>query len=371
MRTLAVVVGAQFGSEAKGHVTQRLTERALMMGGVVQVVRVAGPNAGHTGYDRTGRAWALRQVPVAAVVDGAVVLGIAAGSEIDPDVLIDEIESLKDAGLLAGKTLWVHAEATLIDNEHKEVEAGGLALGAGGRRLLNEDEAEGDDLVKKIGSTGKGIGAARADRLLRGAKRLIDEPGLVKALQDLDVLVTPMTGTANVATHTIVEGTQGYGLGLHAGFYPQCTSSDCRASDFMAMAGVHAWEFDEVEVWAVARVYPIRVAGNSGPLKGETSWEELNLPEERTTVTKKVRRVGAEDWDLVAGAVIANGGSPVVRVALTMLDQKFPDLRDRQISNGLDPSLAENVTDYLSAVQSAINAPIKMITTGPNTATWM
>jgi adenylosuccinate synthase len=315
---------------------------------------VAGPNAGHTGYDAKGNSWALRQVPVGAVVDGALVLGIAAGSEVDPDVLIDEVTRLKAAGLLKGKTLWVHGEATLIEPTHHE-----------------QESPEGADLHKRIGSTGKGIGAARAARIWRQAKRVIDEPGFVKALEDLGVLVTSSIGVAATAQTTIIEGTQGYGLGLHMGHYPQCTSSDCRAIDFMAMAGVNPWEFDETEVWAVARVYPIRVAGNSGPLKDETSWEALGLPEERTTVTKKVRRVGGEDWNLVRAAVYANGNHPVVRVALTMLDQKFPEMRDRGVNGPLEQDLAERVTAYLTDVQKQIGAEIKMVTTGPNTASWM
>lgn len=361
MKKLQVVVGAQYGSEAKGHVTQRLAEKALMNGGVVQVVRVAGPNAGHTGYDATGKSWALRQVPVASVVDGALVLGIAAGSEIDPDVLIDEIEALNEAGLMQNKTLWIHGEATLISEFHKEQETSTSNAGE-----------ENQNLVARIGSTGKGIGAARADRLMRGAKRLIDEPGLIKALEDLGAIVTLPMGISDIGRTTIIEGTQGFGLGLHAGHYPQCTSSDCRAVDFMAMAGVHSWEFDEVEVWAVARVYPIRVAGNSGPLRDETSWEELGLPEERTTVTKKVRRVGGEDWGLVRAAVIANGGAPVVRVALTMLDQKFPEMRDRSVYSLIeDQEVADNMTAFFDEVQRTVGAEIKMVTTGPNTATWI
>lgn len=358
MRTLEVVVGAQFGSEAKGHVVQRLTERAVDDGRSVQVVRVAGPNAGHTGYDRTGRAWALRQVPVAAVVDGPLLLGIVAGSEIDMPVLLDEVSKLNDAGLMKGKTLWVSGEATLITDDYKNYEA----------EL---------SLVKEIGSTGKGIGGARSARIMRKADRLIDDVDAVASLQSLGVIVAP-SGVGPIDAypsdqHLIIEGTQGYGLGLHAGFYPQCTSSDCRAADFMAMAGVHAWQFSKVDVWAVARVFPIRVAGNSGPLKGETTWEELGLPEERTTVTKKVRRVGREDWDLVREAVRANGGAPTVKVALTMLDQKFPGVRDRtceDMAYSAPEVLGGDVGGYIADIERQVGAKVAMITTGPNTGSF-
>jgi adenylosuccinate synthase len=370
MKSLEVVVGGQYGSEAKGHVTQRLTERALTRECPVHVVRVAGPNAGHTGYDKDGQPWALRQVPIGVVVpDDRIVLGIAAGSEIDPPVLLDELDRLRDAGVLGKKTVWVHASATVI---------------------TERDKIEEKKLIDKIGSTGKGIGAARARRLMRKADTVGTSDKLCADLSDRNVQVFDShTRVANIisgvdSTHTIIEGTQGYGLGLHGPHYPKCTSSDCRAGDFMAMAGVHAWEFDDVKVWVVARMYPIRVAGDSGPMKRETTWEELGLDEEKTTVTKKVRRVGAPDWELVRQAVAANGGSPTVRVALTMVDQMFPPLKNLNwgtFPEGEDPEFDEDRTKfdlayedammYVLGIESRVGAKIGMITTGPNKATFV
>ena len=348
MKTLEIVVGAQYGSEAKGHVVQRLTERAQRRDGVPQVIRVAGPNAGHTGYDARGERWALRQIPVAAVTGGPAVLGVAAGSEIDLPVLLDEHDRLNRAGLLNGKIVWVHGEATMIYDSHKEQE--GMLIGA-------------------IGSTGKGIGAARSSRIMRKAKRLVDDKDAINALMDRQIQIAHYDHNPGVPhSHTIIEGTQGFGLGLRAGFYPQCTSSDCRAVDFMAMAGIHPWQFEEVKVWAVARMFPIRVAGNSGPLANETTWEKLGLPEEQTTVTKKVRRVGYPDWDLVRRAVAANGGAPTVRLAVTMVDQMWPTLRDVDYFN--DEEAYRSVNTYLRDVEHQTGAEVQMVTTGPNSASF-
>src|SRR5699024_12386568 len=63
MTTLDIVVGGNFGSEAKGHMVQRLTERRLEENPetYVEVVRGAGPNAGNTGHDETGKDGAFRQ----------------------------------------------------------------------------------------------------------------------------------------------------------------------------------------------------------------------------------------------------------------------------------------------------------------------
>lgn len=354
MSRLEVVVGGQFGSEAKGHVVQRLTERAQRhSASMPHVIRVAGPNAGHTGYDASGQAWALRQVPVAAVTKDPAMLGLAPGSEVDPMVLLDEIDRLTKAGLMANKLLWVSGEATVIDDQDKMAES---------------NPGMGESLVSRIGSTGKGIGTARARRLMRDpGARVLDHPGFIEQLNDRGVVIGHTAYTGNMPLdHVIIEGTQGYGLGLHAGFYPQCTSSDCRAQDFIAMAGVASWRFDIVDVWVVARMYPIRVAGNSGPLKDETTWEELGLPQELTTVTKKVRRVGMPDWNLVAEAVRANGGAPTCKIALTMVDQMFPFMANNDIGLADD-----EVRDYIKYIQSEVGARVGMITTGPNHANFI
>lgn len=339
---LDVVAGAQYGSEAKGHMVQALAQQRV--GEPLRVIRVAGPNAGHTGYDPSGKAWALRQVPVAAVVPGTMTLEIAAGSEIDLPVLIKELRDLRDAGLLDGKRVLVHPEATLIEDRHKDLESG---------------------MSERLGSTAKGIGAARADRIMRLAKRLVDVDYAVNELNRLGVEVARPLG--NYSENTIVEGTQGYALGLHAGRYPYCTSSNTRAIDFMAMAGVHPWEYEEFQIWLVARVFPIRVAGNSGPMKGETTWADLGVAPEYTTVTKKERRVGSEDWDLVAEAVAANGGpGGPVRLGLFMLDQKFPEVAGSTEWYHL-PLDAE---DYLSKVEDLAGAEIGLVGTGPQTHVW-
>lgn len=348
--TLDVVVGGLYGSEAKGHAVQRLVERRKAQGHSVFNVRVGGPNAGHTGYDREGRAWALRQVPIGVVHDGPVVLGIAPGSEIDLPVLLEEIDALTDAGLLNGSTgtrLIASSEATMIEDHHKETEARAI---------------EG-----RVGTTAKGIGAARAERLLRKAKRLADDPDAIEALVSRGVAVTNGQPSRSA---TIVEGTQGYALGTHAGFYPQCTSGNCRAIDFLSQAGISPWDpaYGRLTVWVVARVFPIRIAGNSGPLRNETSWDALGLDPEFTTVTKKQRRVGKPDWDLLREAIVANGGGQdgTVQVALSMVDQAFPEVAGVPWSE--DAQEWAKASEFLYKVEAEIDAPIGLVMSGPNTA---
>jgi adenylosuccinate synthase len=137
----------------------------------------------------------------------------------------------------------------------------------------------------------------------------------------------------------------------------------------LAQAGVSPWDsaVDVFDVWVTARTYPIRVAGNSGPLESETSWEELGLEAERTTVTQKIRRVGHFDANLVREAVVANGGAPNVRIALTMFDYIFPELKNQ---SQID-ILSDDQQKYITDIENAVNARVALVGTGPSTMAWV
>jgi adenylosuccinate synthase len=343
---LSVVVGGQYGSEGKGAIAGHLTKPQSRP---VYCVRVGGPNAGHTvlgnGPEGPRHPWRLRTIPVAAVTNPDATLVIAAGSEIDPDVLTYEAELLEDYGHNIWERLYIDYQATVLEKKHIETET-----------TL--------DIHTKIGSTGKGIGAARADRIMRTAQIW----GEATELHRQFPIYTDdfLQGALEEGAHVVIEGTQGYGLGLHAGHYPQCTSNDARAIDFLAMAGISPWAsyIGTFRAYVVARVYPIRVAGNSGPLKGETTWEELGLEPELTTVTRKVRRVGKWDPDLVQEAVRANGGPSHVRVCLTMLDHAVPETANYTGPLELLPEPAQR---WIQQVERETNAPVAMVGTGPDT----
>ncbi|QLF82736.1 PurA-like adenylosuccinate synthetase [Microbacterium phage Cicada] len=343
------VVGGQYGSEAKGHVTAQLVAAAardaqefkksnpeLDLPETINI-RVAGPNAGHTVYDEAGNKFALRQIPVGAITPD-VQLYIAPGSEIDLDVLYAEIELLESHGHEVQSRLFISRQATLIQGHHKEQEAA---------------------LVGRIGSTGKGIGAARAGHLLRQdltiGQWFEDEGvGTMWEWREPSEWYATDDYVHSVNSHLVIEGTQGFGLSLRAsGHYPYVTSSDARAIDFQAMAGVDPTRCSVKSTnWVVARVFPIRVAGNSGPMEGETSWEELGLPEERTTVTQKVRRVGSWDPELLKAAIQANGGHNA-KVVITMLDQVIPGLAGYQETH--DEEGTVDTTGPLQAAMDWIN----------------
>lgn len=372
MSKIHVVAGGQFGSEAKGAVAAFLSQQVK---GPVVGVRVGGPNAGHTVYGachprctvgghpdggspQKDHPWRLRQIPVLAVSRPDAQLVIAAGSEIDVRVLMGEIDLLESAGYDIANRLIIDRNATIIMDDHK----------------VTESEF---GLQSRLGSTAKGIGAARADRIMRTAPRVAD-----MVLVDNDQSLTHIPESwmfdtvAVLAQHTrlgntiIVEGTQGYGLGLHTKYYPFVTSGDCRAIDFLAQAGISPWGSD-VHTWLVIRPNPIRVAGNSGPLKGETTWHDLGLPEEKTTVTQKVRRVGGWDADLVNDAILANGGpSDRLHLVLTMVDHKVPDAIGATRLEDMSGEVIESVRNLVYDLESGLSAKIELIGTGPRTMMW-
>ena len=307
MSAIDVIVGGQFGSEAKGRVTlERVQYRANH--GQVASMRVAGPNAGHVVWDK-GERFAMRALPV-GFVEPNTRLYIAAGSEVDIDVLREEIDLVESYGYEVRDRLFIHPQATWLEPVHRDREASST-------------------LTAKVGSTSKGIGAARSDRIWRTASLVGDNPAFEELGQVEDFtedLQCELLDNSDLSI--VIEGTQGYGLGLHAGHYPQCTSSDARAIDFLAMAGINPWDLryvSDFQIHVVIRPFPIRVAGNSGELSGETSWDALGLEAERTTVTNKIRRVGQFDPDLVRRAVRANGERQV-RIHLSMADQVAPEL---------------------------------------------
>lgn len=343
MGKLQIIVGGQFGSEGKGAIAGYLAskEKDLL------AIRTAGPNAGHTVYDKEGNKFPLRQIPVAAVTNPTAGLAISAGSEVDMKVLAGEVEDIESYGHAVADRLFVDGQATVLEMRH----------------LLREQDT---GIVNRIGSTGKGIGAARADRIMRTA-RTVSGVG-AKHYNVRDLAIDHLTNGGCVQ----IEAAQGFGLGLHAGYYPFCTSGDCTAVDACALVGLSPWAsyVGELEVWIVVRTYPIRVAGNSGPLRHEITWAELNratsgyVKPEYTTVTHKERRVGQWDHELVADAIQANGGPGRVRIALTMMDYWFPKYANQ---GGNLEETPGSLLDNVRALSEDLGVSIQLVGTGPRT----
>ncbi|MBM7326348.1 adenylosuccinate synthetase [Agrobacterium sp. S2] len=333
---VSIVVGGQFGSEGKGKVALEIARRAR---GPVTVIRVGGPNSGHTGYDRNGKKWALRQMP-ASCVDKNVDVVFPAGSYIDADLLLSEIEELQ----YPKERVFISPYARIILPEHKDWEKAAGLTGA-------------------IGSTGSGVGGAVMASVAREASNFPLSSPDAQHVAPLQGFVTDVATLLRMqldrGVRVVIEGTQGFGLSLlEGGYWPKATSRCTTAAGALAEAGLSPMDVDDVTL--VIRSYPIRVAGESGPLLGETSWDEIAKRtgktdiREYTTVTKKLRRVGRFDSDVVMRAISAN--SPT-RLVMNHLDYigRSEDILDHH----------SEVGNFLKGIQASLDRAIDWLGFSP------
>lgn len=306
-----VLVGAQLGSEGKGAIAKHIADDYGMH------IRVGGPNAGHTIYHK-GHEWKMRSVPCGWVNPNAKLV-IGPGALIDLEVLQDEIDELQAAGYWVADRLYIDNKAAIITRSQREVEGGVRGYAH-----------------RSMGSTGEGCGATRIARINRDAIMPNGACGdwtryvcARDANRDVPGRLTDTTGLMlNYQGRSLLEGTQGTGLSVIHGEWPWVTSADTTAMGILSDAGIPVSCVRDVIL--VARTFPIRVAGNSGPLPGETTFAEIGQPEERTTVTHKVRRIARFDREQFRRAVRLNGAT---RVAITFADYVDPDMKGRTTMN--------------------------------------
>lgn len=286
---VTVVIGGQFGSEGKGKVAHYLAKEM----NASFAVRCGGSNSGHTVIDEHGNRHVFRHLPTAAVLP-EVKLAISAGSYITEDVLLAEIDQLK----ITPKRLHIDPKAVIITDECVRCERQ-------------------SGLMKEIGSTGSGTGAAVVSRIQRQGEVIFakDSPNLQPYLKNVSGILRE---ALNRQERIIVEGTQGFGLSvLHSPYYPKVTSRDTTAAAFISEAGLSPRDVDDVVM--VIRTFPIRVAGDSGPLPKEITWENLvsegehpHQIEEFTSVTHKLRRIAKFDAEIVLSAIAVNAPTRIV-----------------------------------------------------------
>lgn len=310
---VSIVIGGQFGSEGKGKTALEIVRRSEEP---VVAVRVGGPNSGHTAYDLLGEKHILRQLP-AACIDKNVDVVLPAGSYIDVDVLLEEIRRLD----YPRDRIRISSYARIVQPEHREWEKGAGLTGS-------------------IGSTGSGVGGAVMASVARGAanfhlpSQAAFEDARLKSFIENDTSHW-LRRHIEKGNRVVIEGTQGFGLSLlESGYWPKVTSRSTTAAGAVAEAGLSPIDVDDITM--VVRSFPIRVAGDSGPLTGETTWEAIAWRagrrddlREYTTVTKRLRRVAHFDPDIVRRALDANRPT---RLVLNHLDYigRPQDLTDRR-----------------------------------------
>ena len=328
-----VIVGAQWGDEGKGKITDLLAERADA------VVRFqGGNNAGHT-IVRNGKTWKLHLIPSGILHRGKLCM-IGNGVVIDPKVLSDELDELRRRRVDTN-SLRVSANAHLIMPYH-------LMLDHAGEAKLGK---------LQIGTTRRGIGPCYADKAARLGIRvqdLLDEKILKKkiiaALEPKRLSLRPyardprldlqaMTDEYLTYGHrlerliadtsrlvherldrgdsVLFEGAQGTLLDIDHGTYPFVTSSNPIAGSATVGAGVGPKDIDDI--WGVAKAYATRVGAGPFPteIEGPEADEIRDRGHEYGTTTGRARRVG---WlDLVALKYAARINT-LTALAITKLD---------------------------------------------------
>lgn len=320
-----VVVGAQWGDEAKGKIVDYLAAHSSM------VVRYGGGNnAGHSVTVGT-EVYKFHLIP-AGILNPAITCVIADGVVIDPRVLLTEIEGLRARGV-SFDNLKISASAHVILPYHK---------------LLDElqETQRGEN---KIGTTGRGIGPAYVDKAARVGIRMGEftdparfEARLRAVLVEKNVLLTKVYGaepldaeailaeyvpyaeglrpfvhdTATLVSNTarsgggiIFEGAQGTLLDLDLGTYPYVTSSHPIAGGACIGTGVGPTQIDSVI--GVAKSYTTRVGAGVFPTELLDSTGEYirERGHEYGTTTGRPRRCGWLDTVILRYAVQVNGMS--------------------------------------------------------------
>jgi adenylosuccinate synthase len=365
IRCVDVIVGGQFGSEGNGHVAAYLAREYDVL------VRVGGPNAGHSVSGSSG-VYVYHQLPSGTKdTDARILLG--PGMTLNVDALIKEVE---ECGI-GPERLFIDPQAMIIEPR---------------------DIAKEKGLVASIASTGRGGGAAAARRILDrqpGAVRLArDIPSLKRFVGDGPVYRGSTTAQLEIAyregSSVLLEGTQGSGLSIYHGQYPYVTSRDTNVAGCLAEAGISPSRVRRILM--VIRPTPIRVGNpdsltfnqlcralsgcgcpdvkmadrHSGDLRHETTFEEIAnqagleaaelLTHEKTSTTKRDRRVGWFDWEQFRKACALNAPSDIVLTFADYLSRKNQSARRFE-------QLEQDTIKFIEEIERVAHAPVSLINT--------
>ncbi len=332
-----VVIGAQWGDEGKGKITDLLSRSADV------VVRYqGGVNAGHT-IVVDEKVLKLHLIPSGILYPETICL-IGSGTVVDPKVMLSEIDMLLENDIdISGLQLASTAHVTMPYH-----------------RLLDQaiEQRRGE---KKIGTTGRGIGPTYADKAQRNGIRVIDlldkkrlrerlnvplseKNDLFKNIYGVnqlsldDLIEEYLSYGERLAPHIVdcsrtihqaarnkknilFEGAQGTLLDLDHGTYPYVTSSNPVSGGACIGAGVGPTLIDRVI--GVAKAYTTRVGEGPFPteLEGSINDQLCDRGGEFGTTTGRRRRCGWFDGVIGKYAVEVNGLDCLAITKLDVLDE--------------------------------------------------
>lgn len=327
-----IVVGTQWGDEGKGKIVD------ILAGSARHVVRSqGGNNAGHTIVIHQ-KEYKLHLIPT-GILHPETRCYIGAGCVIDPEVLVQEIDSLESMGIEVKKRLSISPHAHVILPHH---------------RLLDrlQENASGE---AKIGTTGRGIGPCYADKAKRVGLRmaeLCDEEALPEALRrviaeknreisslfnapplDFETVFTGLNKSGKLLSPYLApvdrmlhdaekrgeailfEGAQGAMLDISFGSYPFVTSSGTLPASLIAGAGIGIPK--EMLVLGVVKAYTTRVGSGPFPTEDKSAFPEAKTIREVGTTTGRERRTGWFDAVSVRQAIRQGG---IETLAITKID---------------------------------------------------
>ena len=415
-RSNVVVVGAQWGDEAKGKLVDYLALNASM------VVRYGGGNnAGHT-VTANGVEYKFHLIP-AGILNPDTVCVVSDGVVIDPGVMVKEIEGLISRGVQVSN-LKLSSSAHVILPYHRRLD-----------ELQESRRGAG-----KIGTTGRGIGPTYADKATRIGIRLgefVDpsrfEPRLRAVLAEKNDLFAvygaePLDADAILAEYNvyaaalkpyvadtallvyeaasagngvIFEGAQGTLLDIDLGTYPFVTSSHPIAGGACIGTGVGPTLIDAVI--GVAKGYTTRVGAGVFPteLLDERGDYIRERGHEYGTTTGRPRRCGWLDSVILRYSVRINGltglslghldvltGMETVQIGVAYIDSEGnrvtelpPDLVNRpeftpvyETLPGWSEDVSEvrtleglpaNARAYIQRVEELAGVPVVSVSVGP------
>lgn len=327
-----VIVGAQWGDEAKGKLVDVFGGQADL------VVRYAGGNnAGHT-VIVNGKTYKFQLIPAGILHPGTVAI-LGSGMVVDPRGLLEELDRTLEAQAEIG-TLRISAAAHVVFPYHRLLDA-------------LEEQARG---ANAIGTTSRGIGPAYQDKVARDGIRMGEfvnparfAPRLRSVLEtknrqmealggaplEYDALlkeysayaerlrpyVSEIEGDVGDAVESgkkvLLEGAQGTFLDLDSGTYPFVTSSHPVAGGACLGTGIGPRAIDNV--LGVCKAYTTRVGSGPFPteLLDETGEFIRQAGQEFGTVTGRSRRCGWLDLTALKHSARLNSLSGI---ALTRLD---------------------------------------------------
>ena len=333
--TVTAVVGAQWGDEGKGRIIDYLAQEADV------VIRFqGGDNAGHTVINEYGK-HALHLTP-SGIFNPRTQNIIGSGCVVNPQSLLNEMESLRAAGVDLGN-LWVSTRAQMLMPYHRELD-------------VLEEAARGKDT---IGTTKRGIGPAYADKAARAGLRMGDllQPEWLETRLDnvlrtvnrkIEILggepfkgedvyalcmeyreklgdriidTLPMTRRAiEQKKHILLEGQLGVMRDLDWGIYPYVTSSNPTASYAASGAGLPARAIDRVI--GVVKAYSTAVGDGPFPTElHDADGERLReVGGEFGATTGRPRRCGWFDGVAIGYAAWLNGMTGLAITKLDVLD---------------------------------------------------